>query len=66
MALFRIETVEDPETGRFGIAIYFPADAEKPFVTTAPRYKSAAAAETDTLATIAALANNPAPEDSNR
>jgi hypothetical protein len=66
MALFRIETVEDAETGRFGIAIYYPADADEPFVTTAPRYKSAAVAEMDTLATIAALANNPAPEETGR
>jgi hypothetical protein len=63
MALFRIEAVEDPATGRFSIELYFPADADRPYVTTAPRYKSAAAAEVDTLAIIAAAANNPAPEE---
>lgn len=59
MALVRIEPIEDAATGRFGIAIYYPADAERPFVTTAPRYMTAAAAETDTLAILAAAANTP-------
>jgi hypothetical protein len=62
MALFRIETVEDAATGRFAVEIYFPADAAQPYVTTAPRYMTPAAAENDILATIAAAANNPAPE----
>lgn len=66
MALFRIEAVEDKSTGRFGIEIYYPADARQPYVTTAPRYMTAAAAETDTLAIIAAAANNPPPEKSGR
>jgi hypothetical protein len=66
MTLFRIETVEDENTGRFSVELYFPADADRPYVTTAPRYKSAAAAEIDTLAIIAAAANNPAPEESRR
>ena len=61
MPLFRIETIEDPATGRFAVEIYFPADAHQPYVTTAPRYMTAAAAETDILATIAAAANNPGP-----
>jgi hypothetical protein len=66
MALFRVETVENPKTGRFAVEIYFPADSEKPYVTTEPRYASAAAAENDILATIAAAANNPAPEQKRR
>jgi hypothetical protein len=66
MTLFRIETVEDENTGRFSVELYFPADADRPYVTTAPRYKSAAAAEIDTLAIIAAAANNPTPEESRR
>ena len=39
--------------------IYPPADAEQPFVTTEPRYKTAAAAENDTIAIMASRANNP-------
>jgi hypothetical protein len=63
MPLIRIEPVEDRQSGRFSIEIYYPADAERPLVTTAPRYKSAAAAEQDTIAILAAAANNPAPEE---
>ncbi len=63
MPLIRIEPVEDCQSGRFAIEIYYPADAERPLVTTAPRYKSAAAAEQDTIAILAAAANNPAPEE---
>jgi hypothetical protein len=40
------------------VAIFYPADAEQPFVTTEPRYKTAAAAENDAIAIIAAGANN--------
>ena len=57
MALFRIETPADPVTGRYAVEIYFPHDAERPYVTTQPRYMTAAAAETDILAIIAAAAN---------
>ena len=63
MPLIRIEPIEDQVTGRFAIAIYYPADAERPLVTTAPRYKSAAAAEQDTIAILASNANNPVPEE---
>ncbi|WP_439498620.1 hypothetical protein [Bosea sp. (in: a-proteobacteria)] len=63
MPLLRIEPVEDPQTGRYAIEIFYPADAERPLVTTAPRYKSAAAAEQDTLAILAAAANNPPPAE---
>jgi hypothetical protein len=63
MPLIRIEPVEDRQSGRFAIEIYYPAEAERPLVTTAPRYKSAAAAEQDTIAILAATANNPAPEE---
>ncbi|MCR4524182.1 hypothetical protein [Bosea sp. 47.2.35] len=63
MPTIRIEPVEDVASGRFAIEIYYPADAERPLVTTAPRYKSAAAAEQDTLAILAATANNPPPEE---
>ena len=66
MPLFRIETVEDTSTGRYAVEIYFPADAEQPYVTTAARYMTPAAAETDILATIAAAANNPAPKSTIR
>lgn len=63
MPTIRIEPVEDQASGRFSIEIYYPADAEKPLVTTAPRYKSAAAAEQDTIAILSASANNPPPEE---
>jgi hypothetical protein len=60
VALFRIETRADKSTGRFAVEIYFPHDAERPYVTTQPRYMTAAAAETDILAIIAAAANTSA------
>lgn len=63
MSLLRIEAVEDPKTGRFSIEVYFPEDADRPLVTTAPRYASAAAAENDIIAIITASANNPGPAD---
>ena len=59
MALFRIETPVDKTTGRFTVAIYFPHDAERPYVTTQARYMTEAAAQTDILAIIAAAANTP-------
>lgn len=60
MALIRIEAVKDERSSRYFVEIYNPADAEQPFVTTEPRYSSAAAAETDTIAILAAGSNNPA------
>jgi len=60
MALIRFEVVKDPHSGLFFVEIYHPADAQQPFVTTEPRYKTKAAAENDTIAIIAAGANNPA------
>lgn len=57
MSLIRIEPVKDATTDKYYVEIYFPADALQPFVTTAPRYKSVTAAETDTIAIIAAAAN---------
>jgi hypothetical protein len=60
MAVIRIEAVEDPEmTGLYFVEIYNPADADKPYVTTAPRYTTAAAAENDTIAILATGAHNP-------
>lgn len=59
MALLRIETVEDPKSGRFSIEVYYPNDADRPLVTTTPCYASAAAAENDIIAIISASANNP-------
>jgi hypothetical protein len=61
MPLFRVETVEDPSTGRYAVEIFYPADAQQPYVTTAARYMTSAAAENDILATIAAAANNAPP-----
>jgi hypothetical protein len=57
MAVIRIEAVEDPETGLYFVEIYNPADSGEPYVTTAPRYKSAAAAENDTIAILASAAS---------
>jgi len=62
MPLLRIEAVEDEKTGRYLVEIYFPADAEAPYVTTQPRYQSAAAAENDTIAILAAAANREQPK----
>jgi hypothetical protein len=59
MAVIRIEAVKDPETGLYFVEIYHPADSDKPYVTTAPRYTTAAAAENDTIAILATGANNP-------
>lgn len=60
MAIFRVEAVEDKSCGLYFVEIYYPADAERPFITTEPRYKTATAAETDTIAALAANVNNPA------
>ena len=59
MALIRIEPVRDERSGRYFLEIYNPHDAEAPFVTTQPRYGSAAAAENDLVAIIAAAASAP-------
>jgi hypothetical protein len=58
MAIIRIEPVKDKTTGKFYVAIYHPADAEQPFVTTDARYYTAAAAENDVIAIIASGANS--------
>ena len=59
MPIIRIEAVLDEKTGFYFVEIYHPADAAQPFVTTEPRYASAAAAETDTIAILAAAASKP-------
>lgn len=59
MAIIRIEAVHDPKSDLYFIEIYSPADSDRPYVTTTPRYKSAAAAENDAIAILAAKANNP-------
>jgi hypothetical protein len=59
MALIRIEPVKDESLDLYYVAIYHPADAEQPFVTTQARYKTAAAAENDVIAIIASSANRP-------
>jgi hypothetical protein len=59
MATLRIEATRDQATGLFYLAVFMPAEATEPFVTTAPRYMSAAAAEQDMIATITATANRP-------
>ena len=62
MPLIRIEPVLDPRTDKFFLEIYNPPDAEKPFITTEPRYASAAAAENDLMAIVAAAASGPNPD----
>jgi hypothetical protein len=59
MPTLRIEATCDQGTGLFYLSVYWPAEAEQPYVTTAPRYGSAAAAEQDMIATLAAAANRP-------
>jgi hypothetical protein len=63
MPLIRVEAVQDPKSGNYYVQIFHPADAEEPLVTTAPRYRSAAAAETDTIAILAAAANSAQDQD---
>lgn len=62
MPNIRIEAVQDTKSGLYFVEIYHPADADQPYVTTQPRYKTSAAAENDTIAILAAGANNPHPE----
>ncbi len=59
MPLIRIEPVLDPASGRYFLEIYHPHDAPAPLVTTQPRYGSAALAETDVIAALAAAASTP-------
>jgi hypothetical protein len=59
MATLRIEPRQDDATGLWFLAVHMPAESAEPFVTTAPRYASAAAAEQDFVATITATANRP-------
>lgn len=59
MPLIRIEPRRDETSGRYFLEIYNPHDAPAPFITTQPRYQSAAAAETDVIAIIAAAASTP-------
>jgi hypothetical protein len=55
--MIRIEPTLDASSQRYFIEIYYPADATQPFITTFPRYASAAAAEQDVLAILAAAAS---------
>jgi hypothetical protein len=57
MAIIRIEPRLDASSGLYYLEIFHPAEAEQPFVTTEPRYKTAAAAENDVIAIIASRAN---------
>jgi hypothetical protein len=59
MALIRIEPKRDTASDLYYVEIFHPAESEQPFVTTEPRYKTAAAAENDIIAIIATRANNP-------
>jgi len=59
MALIRIEPRKDPSSDLYYLEISHPAESAQPFVTTEPRYKTAAAAENDIIAIIASRANNP-------
>ena len=57
MAVIRVEPVKDEATGLYYIEIYNPQDAPASFVTTEPRYMTAAAAENDLIAIIASGTN---------
>lgn len=59
MPTLRIEATRDEASGLFYLSVFFPAESPEPFVTTAPRYMSAAAAEQDMIATLTASANRP-------
>lgn len=59
MPLIRIEPTQDTASGKYFLEIFHPHDAAIPFVTTPPRYQSAAAAENDIIATLAAAASTP-------
>jgi hypothetical protein len=59
MALIRIEPKKDASAGLYYLEIFHPAESNQPFVTTEPRYKTAAAAENDIIAIIASRASNP-------
>jgi hypothetical protein len=58
MALIRIEPRKDPSLDLYYLEIFHPAESAQPFVTTEPRYKTAAAAENDLIAIIASRANS--------
>jgi hypothetical protein len=62
MALLRIETEQDAKSGKFYLEFFYPADSTEPYVTTEPRYKTAAAAEADAIAGMAVAANRPQPQ----
>jgi hypothetical protein len=55
--LIRVEAVQDSASGYYYVAIFHPEGAQQPFVTTTPRYRSAAAAEHDAIAILAAGLN---------
>ena len=59
MATIRIEPKQDAASRLYYVEIFHPAESDQPFVTTEPRYKTAAAAENDLIAIIASRANNP-------
>jgi hypothetical protein len=59
MTIIRIEARQDPASHLYYLEVYHPADAQQPFVTTQPRYKTQAAAENDLIAIVAAAANSP-------
>lgn len=59
MALIRLEPKRDRATGLYCLEIFHPHDAPQPFVTTEPRYQTAAAAENDVIAIIASRTNAP-------
>jgi hypothetical protein len=59
MPTLRIEARQDDATGLYFLEVFLPAESATPFVSTAPRYMSAAAAEQDMIATLTAAASRP-------
>lgn len=59
MPLLRIETALDQATGMYFLELFYPSDTSQPYVTTEPRYKTAASAEGDLIAMLAVMANRP-------
>ena len=59
MALIRIEPKKDEQSSMYFVEIYNPSDATVPFVTTEPRYMTAAGAENDVIAGLSTMMNRP-------
>ena len=55
MAVFRLETAHDKDTGLYYAELFYPESAMTPFVTTAPRFPSPEAAVDEAIAHFKAV-----------